>query len=106
MQDTLQEIYQILKKRKKAKTKDSYTAKLYKKGRKFICKKIGEEATEVVIASLAEKDEHLISESADLLYHMMVLLTDHKLDIKDVIDELANRQGISGIEEKKNRPAD
>lgn len=84
-------------------TDKSYTAKLFAGGLEKITKKIGEEATEVVIAALIQDDAAVVSEIADLLYHLSVLLAVKNLDWNAVADKLAARQGISGLEEKKSR---
>ncbi len=100
----LDTLYTTLLRRRRAHPDSSYTAKLYEKGRAHIAKKTGEEAVEVVIASLAEDRRALIAESGDLLYHLMVLWADAGVKPKDVWRELEKRFGTSGIDEKKSRP--
>ena len=100
----LDTLYTTLLRRRGADPESSYTAKLYEKGRAHIAKKTGEEAVEVVIASLAEDRRALIAESGDLLYHLMVLWADAGVKPKDVWKELDKRFGTSGIDEKKPRP--
>ncbi len=102
-EDVLQELWQIIQSRKKANPDESWTAKLLEKGTARIAKKVGEEATEVVIASLAERKKDLVAESADLIYHLLVLLASRNIEPDRVYGELAKRFGISGIEEKKSR---
>ena len=102
----LQELFEVLQSRKGANPKESYTAKLYDKGKGKICQKVGEEASEVIIAALSEGKQELILESADLLYHLLVLLSHCDVNISEVMDELCRRQSISGIEEKKKRSKD
>ena len=70
---------------------NSYTTKLFDQGLNRITKKIGEEASEVIIASLAEKKEDIIYESADLFYHLLVLLANENIKLEEVIKELSNR---------------
>lgn len=81
----------------------SYTAQLLSGGRSVIARKLGEEAVETIIAALGEGDDALISESADLLYHLMVLWAAAGIAPEDVWAELARREGTSGIEEKNSR---
>ena len=81
----------------------SYVAKLTAKGRAKIAQKLGEEAVEVVIAAVADDRAGIVSESADLLFHLGVLLADAGLSFEDVRAELARREGMSGIEEKAKR---
>jgi phosphoribosyl-ATP pyrophosphohydrolase len=81
----------------------SYVASLFAKGRPKIAQKLGEEATETVIAALAEPDK-LASEAADLIFHLIVLLADAGLTLDDVRAELARRDGVSGHAEKAARP--
>lgn len=99
----LQEVFGTIQSRKGTSPEESYTAKLHSKGKGHICQKVGEEATEVIVAALTEGNKELISESADLVYHLMVLLSHHDIDIDDVVNELYQRHGISGITEKNNR---
>ena len=99
----LRELYVILNERKNADPETSYTARLYAKGVKKIAQKLGEEAVEAAIAAVAESKEHLVRESADLLYHLLVLWADRGLKPSEVWMTLAAREGISGIEEKKAR---
>ncbi len=80
----------------------SYVARLASKGTAHIAQKVGEEATETLIAALTAPDK-LASEAADLLFHLLVLLSDRGLSLDDVRAELARRAGVSGIEEKAGR---
>ena len=82
----------------------SYVARLHAKGTGKIAQKIGEEATEVVIAALTGDDAELTGEAADLLFHLMVLLGARGVPIDAVLAELARREGTSGIVEKASRP--
>ena len=81
----------------------SYTTRLFTKGVNKIAQKVGEEAVETVIAAVTDDKEHIASESADLLYHLIVLLSDAGLTLNDVCAVLEKREGVSGLEEKKNR---
>ena len=92
--------------RKQAPPESSYVAKLFGKGEDAILKKIGEEATEVILASKAGDKTHLVYETADLWFHCMVLLAQHGLSAADVLEELERREGLSGIAEKESRNKD
>ena len=81
----------------------SYVAKLTAKGRPKTAQKLGEEAVEVVIAAISDDKAGLVSESADLMFHLAVLLADAGLSFDDVRAELERREGVSGIEEKAKR---
>lgn len=100
---SLEQLTAIIESRKDGDAGSSYVASLLAKGTKKIAQKIGEEATEVVIAAVSETKEAVVSESADLVFHLMVLLADQDLSLADVISELEKREGISGLTEKENR---
>ena len=102
-QHTLDELHRIINSRKGAQPESSYTAALLAKGIDKILKKIGEEATEVVIAGKGGTDAELIYELADLQYHLMVLLTARNIPAEEVWNELQRRFGTSGIAEKAAR---
>lgn len=101
--DILQRLTETLEARKQASPESSYVAKLFSKGEDAILKKVGEEATEVILAAKGGDNSHLVYETADLWFHCMVLLAQHGLSADDVLNELARREGLSGIEEKANR---
>ena len=101
--DILQRLTETLEARKHAAPETSYAAKLFGKGEDAILKKIGEEATELILASKGGDRTHLVYETADLWFHCMVLLAHHGLSAGDVLDELARREGLSGIAEKNSR---
>ncbi len=105
--DTLAQVAEVLESRKSAAPDSSYVAKLYHKGLDQILKKIGEEATEVVMAakdaSVNGKTDKVIYEVADLWFHTMVLLAQQGLHPDDVLKELERRFGTSGLVEKANR---
>ncbi len=103
MNDTLNRLAELLEQRKNADPQSSYVAKLYAKGLDSILKKVGEEATETIIAAKNGDKEHLIYETADLWFHTLVMLAQVGLKPQDVLDELARREGLSGIVEKASR---
>ncbi|UOD51509.1 phosphoribosyl-ATP diphosphatase [Orrella daihaiensis] len=84
----------------------SYVAKLLLKGQDAILKKVGEESTELVMASKDGQPQRVVSEMADLWFHCLVLLTHHGLEPGDVLKELERREGVSGLAEKASRAAD
>jgi phosphoribosyl-ATP pyrophosphohydrolase len=84
----------------------SYTKKLLDKGAEHCAKKFGEEAVETVIATIENNREHLIAESADVLFHLLVLLKSRGISLADVEAALAQRTGMSGLEEKAARERD
>ena len=104
--DILQRLTETIHARKLAAPDASYVAKLFSKGEDAILKKIGEEATEVLLAAKGGDKTHLVYETADLWFHCMVLLAQHGLSADDVLNELARREGISGIAEKQSRKED
>lgn len=81
----------------------SYVARLNAKGRGKMAQKVGEEATEVVIAALTGSPEALVGEAADLLFHLLVLMGDCGVSLAQVTAELERREGVSGIAEKASR---
>jgi phosphoribosyl-ATP pyrophosphohydrolase len=102
-QDILNSLSEILEQRKQANPDESYTAKLFKDGLDSILKKVGEEATEVIIASKSGDNASITHEVADLWFHTLVLLKYHELDYTDILNELEGRFGLSGLEEKARR---
>ncbi len=105
--EILAQLTEILEQRKSAESDSSYVASLYNKGLDAILKKVGEEATETVmaakdVASGGNKDK-LVYEVADLWFHTMILLADQNLSADDVLAELARRFGVSGHDEKAAR---
>ena len=103
MNDTLAQIAAVLEQRKEQTAEKSYVASLYAKGLDTILKKIGEEATEVVIAAKDGQADQIIYETADLWFHCMVLLAQQGLNPNDVLNELQRRFGLSGLDEKAQR---
>ena len=100
--DYIIKLSKIIKERKEANVETSYTSKLLSDP-DLASRKIGEEAVELIISSLNKDIPNVIMESADLIYHLMVLLESHDLSLEDVSIELLKRHGFSGIEEKKSR---
>ncbi len=103
MNDTLTQLAAVLEQRKQQSADTSYVASLYAKGLDTILKKVGEEATETVIAAKNGDKQHLIYEMADLWFHCLVLLADQNLQPDDVLQELQRRFGLSGLTEKAQR---
>ena len=101
--DILQELAALLEARKGADPDSSYVAKLYSKGLDAILKKIGEEATETILAAKDGDKEHLVYETADLWFHTLVMLAQQGLGPELVLQELARRFGLSGLDEKAAR---
>lgn len=102
-QNVLQQLAEVLEARKGASPDSSYVASLYDKGLDAILKKIGEEATETVMAAKDGDADKIVYETADLWFHTLVLLAQQGLNPQQVLDELARRFGLSGLEEKANR---
>jgi phosphoribosyl-ATP pyrophosphohydrolase len=103
---TLEELDQRLAARATASPEDSYTAKLLAKGIEKCAQKVGEEAVEAAIAAVARDRAGLTSETADLLYHLLVLLRAAGIPLEEVMAELDRRTGQSGLAEKASRPKD
>jgi phosphoribosyl-ATP pyrophosphohydrolase len=103
MNDVLEQLADILEQRKRESADKSYVASLYAKGLDTILKKIGEEATETVIAAKGGDKKQIVYETADLWFHCLVLLADQGLGPNDVLQELQRRFGLSGLEEKAQR---
>ena len=99
----LRELAEVLEQRKSAEADSSYVASLYHKGLDAILKKIGEEATETVMAAKDGDKDKLVYEVADLWFHTLVLLANEDLKPEDVLQELARRFGVSGHDEKASR---
>jgi phosphoribosyl-ATP pyrophosphohydrolase len=104
MSDTLEKIAAVLESRKGAAPDSSYVATLYAQGLDAILKKIGEEATETVLAAKTGDKAKIVHETADLWFHTLVLLAQQGLKPEDILSELERRFGISGHEEKAARP--
>jgi phosphoribosyl-ATP pyrophosphohydrolase len=102
--DTLARLEATIAARRAADPDASYVAKLHAKGLGKIAQKLGEEATETVIAALTEDDKALVGEASDLIFHLMVLLGAREVPFAAVLAELDRREGVSGIAEKAARP--
>ncbi len=103
MSDIISSLYDVIQSRKNAAGDQSYVASLYDKGTSKIAEKVGEEAIETIIEAIKGDKEALKAESADLLFHLMVLWADQNITPEDVLKILERRMGISGHDEKKGR---
>jgi phosphoribosyl-ATP pyrophosphohydrolase len=101
--DVLHRLSETLTSRRHADPESSYTAKLLAGAPDSILKKIGEECAELIIAAKDGNRLHVVWESTDVVFHVMVLLAHFGLSIEDILQELHRREGISGIDEKKSR---
>lgn len=99
----LERLYETIRDRRGGDAETSYTARLFARGRSKIAQKLGEEAVECVIEGMRGDRQKLKEESADLLYHLLVLWADLELEPAEVWEEIERRRGISGIEEKAGR---
>jgi len=103
MDDILTRLAAVLEQRKSAAADSSYVAGLYAKGEDTILKKVGEEAAEVLIAAKGGEREQIVYETADLWFHTLVMLAHYDIGPDAVLDELARRFGLSGLDEKAAR---
>lgn len=103
MLDTLTRLEATIAARREASPDGSYTASLFAKGRPTQARKLGEEAVELVVASLAQDHAAITCEAADLIFHLLVLLADAGVPLADVLAELERREGTSGLAEKASR---
>ena len=101
--DILQAIYKVILERKANPSENSYTASLMAKGIDKILKKVGEEAAELIIAGKGGERHEIVYETADLIFHTLVLLGYHGIEPEEIYAELHRRFGVSGIEEKSSR---
>lgn len=101
----LELLYRVIRERKINPSEKSYTASLFRKGLDSILKKTGEEATELIIAGKGGNREEIVYETADLFYHVLVLLGYYEIEPEEVFAELRRRFGTSGITEKESRQA-
>lgn len=99
----LDRLFAVVESRRGGDPEQSYTARLFSEGRGKICSKLGEEAMETAVAARDETPGHVVRESADLLYHLLVLWAETGVAPAQVWEELARREGVSGIEEKASR---
>ncbi|HEY8336789.1 MAG TPA: phosphoribosyl-ATP diphosphatase [Tardiphaga sp.] len=103
---TIHDLAAIIDARAAAGGESSYTRKLLDKGAEHCAKKLGEEAVETVIAAVENDHTHLINESADLLFHLLVLLKSRNVTLEEVETALGQRTTMSGLEEKASRKRD
>jgi phosphoribosyl-ATP pyrophosphohydrolase len=101
--DFLDTLENVIRARKGGDPETSYVAKLFTRGRAKIAQKLGEEATETVIAAIRDDRAEITGEAADLIFHLLVLLADADVSLDDVRAELRRREGVSGIDEKASR---
>lgn len=101
--DVLAALADTIAARRGAPPAESYTAKLLSQGVEKCAKKFGEEAVEIALAAMTNEHEHITSEAADVLYHLLVLLSATDVPLADVMAELEQRFGIGGLEEKAKR---
>ncbi len=104
-EDVLLRLSETLASRRNADPETSYTAKLFAKGPDSILKKIGEESAELIMAAKDGERGNIIYESADVLYHILALLSFYGIGAEELLNELHRREGTSGIAEKKSRTA-
>jgi len=103
MSDLLERLADVVESRKKGDPDKSYISRLFARGPDAILKKVGEEATEAVMAAKDGDRLRIVSETADLWFHCLIMLAQYGLRPSDVLAELARREGISGIDEKAGR---
>jgi phosphoribosyl-ATP pyrophosphohydrolase len=99
MSDVLDRLALIIESRRGGDPDKSYVARLLSRGEDAILKKIGEEATETVLAAKGGDKERIVAECADLWFHCLIMLAAHGLKPSDVMAELARREGLSGLDE-------
>ena len=102
----IEELYEVIRARAGADPEESYTAKLYARGPEKVCQKLGEEAVEAVIEGVKGDKDALAAESADLIYHLLVLWALRGVAPDDVWEKLRQRKGTSGLSEKAARKDD
>ena len=101
--EALERLWRVIESRRDADPETSYTAKLFARGREKIAQKLGEEAVEAVIEAVKGDRAALVGESADLLYHLLVLWAEAGISPADIVGELGRREGTSGMAEKRSR---
>jgi len=101
--DILDRLYALILERRKGDPATSYIARRLKQGTAKIAQKVGEEAVETVIAAMQNDKEELIAESADMMFHWLMLLADGGVSLSDVMAELERREGVSGLDERASR---
>lgn len=101
--EILDRLFTVIESRRGGDPATSHTARLFEKGTRKIAQKVGEEAVETVIEAVRGRRDKLVAESADLMYHLLVMWADAKIHPAEVWEELAKREGVSGIAEKRAR---
>ncbi len=99
----LSNLYDVIQERINNNANNSYVNNLHKSGIQKIAEKIGEEAVETIVAILSKDKKDIIHESADLLFMLLIALAEKDINPNEIFDELARREGVSGIKEKENR---
>jgi len=99
----VERLFEAVKNRRGGDPKTSNSARLFARGRGKICQKLGEEAVETIVAALEESPAEVATESADLLYHLLILWVEVGVEPAGVWAELERREGVSGLDEKKKR---
>lgn len=99
----LSNLYDVIQERINNNANNSYVNNLHKCGIQKIAEKIGEEAVETIVAILSKDKKEIIHESADLLFMLLIALAEKDINPNEIFDELARREGVSGIKEKENR---
>ena len=103
MNDILIKLDEVINKRKEQNKDNSYSATLLNAGVEKCAEKFGEEAVELIIACLSKENNSIVHEAADTLYHLNVLMRSKNISIKEVLEELSKREGVSGLKKKQNR---
>lgn len=103
MTDIINQLFDIIQQRKNAAPDESYVASLFEKGTEKISQKVGEEAVETIIEAMKNDKQALQQESADLLFHLMILWADQEIKPQEIFRILESRMGLSGLEEKRKR---
>ena len=103
MNDILIKLDKVIDERKNQSKDKSYSANLLSAGVEKCAEKFGEEAVELIIACLSKETNSIVHEAADTLYHLNVLMRSKNISIKEVLKELAKREGVSGLKEKESR---
>jgi len=100
----VEELYDVIEERRGGDPETSYVARTFARGREHVAKKVGEEGVEVALAGALGDREGVVSESADLLFHLLVLWSAAGVKPADVFDELSKRRGVSGLAREANKP--
>ena len=98
------ELFDVIEERKGGDPESSYVARTFSRGREHVAKKVGEEGVEVALAGALGDKKGVVSESADLLFHLLILWSDAGVAPADVFDELSTRRGVSGLAREAGKP--